>query len=84
MAPTSSSKNSEQRGKSEVFIQELGFEGCDAVPTAVVVNWMHHPESEHALCPGDEEELRRDFSGGQHMRRMGSRKVPKKYDLVSF
>lgn len=51
MAPTSSSKNSEQRGKSEVFIQELGFEGCDAVPTAVVVNWMHHPESETRALP---------------------------------
>lgn len=51
MAPTSYSKNSEQRGKSEVFIQELGFEGRDAVPTAVVVNWMHHPESETRTLP---------------------------------
>lgn len=45
MAPTSYSKNSEQRGKNEVFIQELRFEGCDAAPTAEAVNWMHHPES---------------------------------------
>lgn len=60
-----------------MLIQERAFEGCDAAPTAEAVNWMHHPEAGTRAPPWGEEESRCDFPGGQHRRRMGSRKAPR-------